>query len=176
MLLRGSSEASRSSEAIRSSAALRSRVQVLTAHCEANPTATVGTTSLAELVALLPTAETLAGLVWTPPTAEDVAAAAQNYAAMLPDLTESVGAESLAPERCKPAGTYSESELDVLALMYTGVKILYVAGALQLLPPLIKVCAPQLVAFFMPICARAASAPLARRQLACVSLFMPFHP
>jgi len=117
-------------------------IKVLTAHCEANPTATVGTTSLAELVALLPAPETLAGLVWTPPTDEQVAATAKNYAAMLPELSESAGAESLAPERCKPAGTYSEAELDVLALMYTGVKILYVAGALQLLPPLIKLIEP----------------------------------
>ena len=47
-----------------------------------------------------------------------------------PELPPETGAESPNPDTLKPAGTYSEEELDVLALAYTGIKVLYAMGAL----------------------------------------------
>ena len=41
----------------------------------------------------------------------------------------------------RPANTYNDAELDVLALAYTGVKVLY-AGALSALPSLIRLIEP----------------------------------
>jgi len=42
----------------------------------------------------------------------------------------------------KPPNSYSESELDVLALCYTVVKVLYAAGALSVLPRLVNLIEP----------------------------------
>ena len=122
-------------------------IGVLTAHCDANPTATVGTLSLAELLACLPAdAAAFGSAAWSRLTDEAYEAAAIDPAwpaeRAPPALPAETGAEALAPDALKPAGTYSDVELDVLALAYTAVKVLYSAGALSLLPPLIALLEP----------------------------------
>jgi len=115
----------------------------LCAHCEANPTTSVGTLSLAELLAALPTPDELTADMWRPPTAEALAAhAVAPPERTLLGLPEETGADALDPSTLKPVGSYSESELDVLALAYTGVKVLYIAGALSKLPKLLALVEP----------------------------------
>ena len=111
----------------------------LYAHCETNPSTTVGTISLAELSALLPVESDLGSALWKKPSAAAIASfAASPPPSALPDLPPETGAEAPDPSGLKPAGTYNETELDVLALGYTAVKVLYVAGALSCLPKLIE--------------------------------------
>ena len=120
-------------------------VAALARACEKNPAATVGTLSLAELLAKLPAPDSgeLQAAMWAPPTAAAVAAAAAQPAARAPpELPPETGAEALKPEALKPAGTYGEEELDLLALWYTAVKVLFAAGAVELLPPLIALIEP----------------------------------
>ena len=120
-----------------------SAIAALTRHCEANPSCTVGTLSLSELLAYLPTEAQMSSDSWSQPTAEELTTAkAHPVERVLPDLPSHTGAESLEPEKCKPAGTYSEEALDVLALAYTAVKVLYVAGCLASLPKLISLVEP----------------------------------
>ena len=96
----------------------------LTAHCDANPTTTVGTIALAELSALIPTNDEMSKALYTIPTADDIAKdGAAPPTASPPALPAGTGAEAPDPTLLKPAGSYSESELDVLALAYTAVKV-----------------------------------------------------
>ena len=118
----------------------KSAIGALSEFCDNNPTMTVGTTSLAELSALLPTADQLASEVWKPPTDAELSAKAID--ASLPDLPKDTGAETPDPSTLKPAGTYGEEDLDALALMYTGAKVLYAAGALSTLPQLVSLIEP----------------------------------
>ena len=122
----------------------KSALASLTAHCEANPTLAVGTLSLAELLALLPADESeLLASSWHLPSAGALAGEkATPKERTLPGLPAETGAESLNPDKCKPAGTYGETELDVLALAYTAVKVLYIAGCLSPLPKLISLIEP----------------------------------
>ena len=118
-------------------------IATLTRYCEANPAFAVGTLSLSELLAHLPTESQLRAEGWHAPSAEKVAAAkAEARERKVPDLPAETGAESLNPDKCKPAGTYGEQELDVLALAYTAVKVLYIAGCLSPLPELVRLIEP----------------------------------
>jgi hypothetical protein len=75
----------------------------LCAHCEANPTTSVGTLSLAELLAALPTPDELTADMWRPPTAEALAAhAVAPPERTLLGLPEETGADALDPSTLKP--------------------------------------------------------------------------
>ena len=85
----------------------RPAAAALVAHCGDNPTSSVGTLSLAELNALLPSAKDLAAQMWSAPSADAIAAsAASPPERSLPELAPESGAEALKPETLKPAGTY----------------------------------------------------------------------
>ena len=89
-------------------------IAALARHCEANPTATVGTLSLAELLAIVPSASSVHTSLWHAPSAEALEHAKANpVERALPQLPVETGAESPNPDKCKPPGTYNEQELDV---------------------------------------------------------------
>lgn len=108
-------------------------------YCERNPTKSIGTLALAEISVALPSAEQLAAHTCTPRGKAAAAAAPPAFAGTPyePDLPAHCGAE--APDRTlRAAGSYGSEELDLLALCYAAAKILYLLGAVRLLPPLLR--------------------------------------
>ena len=120
-----------------------SALETLAAHCEHNPGACVGTLSLAELAAQVPAQGQIKAALWKASTPQARAQYAESPTPRaLAGLPGDTGAESPDPSGLKPAGTYDETALDVLALGYTAVKVLYIGGALEQLPKLIKLIEP----------------------------------
>ena len=119
-------------------------LEVAARHCEANPTASVATLQLAELAAAIPERAALAKLLWSVDTEYADGADGGAPAGALPmELPPFAGedAEKRNP-KLKPPNTYKEAELDVLALAYTVVKVLFAAGALEVLPRLVALVEP----------------------------------
>jgi len=124
-------------------------ISTLADHCAHSPTASAGTLQLAELAALLPAGEELHAAIWSERCigvrSDGADASAAFDSSVLADVPEGAGMDVEKEKKIanvKPAGTYNEAELDVLALAYTGVKVLYGAGMLRALPALIRLLEP----------------------------------
>ena len=120
----------------------------LYAFCAANPDLAVGGLSCATFAAALPPLASLTQLRHTAPAAADAAAptaaaaAAAGAARALPEIDATAGAGVEGQPGAAAAGTYSAEDLDLLALYFTAVKLLFGLGALQALPPLLRLLEP----------------------------------
>jgi len=115
----------------------------LETHCDNNGAVCVGTLSLAEISAQLPGSGKYKAALYSTPSATAISYYADNPAARaVAGLAAETGAESPDPAGLKPAGSYDENALDVLALAYTAVKVLFIGGALSELPKLIELIEP----------------------------------
>ena len=124
--------------------------------CAANPTLAVGGLTCATFAAALPELASLPKLRHTAPTtaaptttaaapttaAAAAAAAAAAGARAPPEISATVGAGVEGQPGAAAAGTYSAEDLDLLALYFTAVKLLFGMGALQALPPLLRLLEP----------------------------------
>ena len=122
----------------------------LYAFCDANPARAVGGLTCAAFAAALPDLASLPGLRHTAAAPTDEAAAAGGAAdagagagaRALPELGAAVGGGVEGQSGAAAAGSYGAEELDLLALFFTAVKLLFGMGALPPLPPLLRLLEP----------------------------------
>mmetsp|Transcript_18834 Transcript_18834/g.31491 ORF Transcript_18834/g.31491 Transcript_18834/m.31491 type:complete len:731 (+) Transcript_18834:36-2228(+) len=119
-------------------------IEVVRMHCLANPDRSVGGVSCRDVAATLPTRdELLAANSSSPTTGTKVQASGVSLRMTAnPNVPAEAGRDTKDQAEIKPAGTYSSEDLDLLALFYTSVKILFVMGALEAASALVCLVEP----------------------------------
>jgi tetratricopeptide (TPR) repeat protein len=124
---------------------------VLLKYCDDNAARAVGTLCCSEYAAALPPLKDVERMARMPQRGAAAATAAAAAAAAggdgggaraLAELPDDVGGGVEGQPGAAAAGTYAGEELDLLALFFTGVKVLYCLGAVEALPPLLRLLEP----------------------------------
>ena len=105
---------------------------VISAHLAANGNRSVGGVSASQVAALLPSRKQIEGQRWHNPHSGAVAGKKGRVSSSDVDLPPSAGSTHGDSEGARPAKSVPPEELDLLAIFFTTVKILFVVG---FLPP-----------------------------------------